>query len=188
MEKGENKDVEKKDIEKKDVEKKDVEKKDVEKKDVEKKDVEKKDIEKKKVEKVEKKNEKKEVGQNIIDEVVEKIENLSALELAELSKKLEEKFGVQGMMAPVGAPAGIQQQVSEEKKDEKTMFDIIMKNFGSNKIQAIKEVRAITTLGLKEAKDLVESLPKPIKEKINKEEAEEIKKKLEGIGAEAEIK
>ena len=169
------------------VEKKNVEKKDVEKKDVEK--VEKKEVEEEEVEKVEKKKvEKKEVGNNIIDEVVEKIENLSALELAELSKKLEEKFGVQGMMAPVGAPAGIQQQVSEEKKEEKTTFDIIMKNFGSNKIQAIKEVRAITNLGLKEAKDLVEALPKPIKEKINKEEAEEIKKKLEAIGAETEIK
>ena len=126
---------------------------------------------------------------NNIEQIVESISNLSALELSELAKKLEEKFGVEGMMAPVGvgmvapqAPAG------EEKKEEKTTFDVILKSFGSNKIQVIKEVRTITNLGLKEAKDLVESLPKPVKEKVSKEEAEEIKKKLESVGAEVEIK
>lgn len=126
----------------------------------------------------------------VLDEIVEKIEKLSALELSELAKKLEEKFGVEGMMAPVGvatvaAGAGGGEAAQAE---EKTTFDVILKGFGSNKIQTIKEVRAITNLGLKEAKELVESAPKPIKEKVSKEEAEEIKKKLETVGAEVEIK
>ncbi len=124
-----------------------------------------------------------------LDEIVATIENLSALELADLAKKLEDKFGVQGMMAPVGMPAaGAPAAAGAEKKEEKTTFDVILKGAGSNKIQAIKEVRAITNLGLKEAKDLVESLPKPLKEKVTKEEADEVKKKMEGIGAEVEIK
>jgi len=125
---------------------------------------------------------------NVLDEIVKKIEKLSAIELSELAKKLEEKFGVEGMMAPVGVVAGGAAGGEEEKKEEKTTFDVILKSFGSNKIQTIKEVRAITNLGLKEAKELVESAPKPIKEKISKEEAEEIKKKLETVGAEVEIK
>jgi len=126
---------------------------------------------------------------NVLDEIVEKIEKLSAIELSELAKKLEEKFGVEGMMAPVGVvAAGAAGGGEEEKKEEKTTFDVILKSFGSNKIQTIKEVRAITNLGLKEAKELVESAPKPIKEKVSKEEAEEIKKKLETVGAEVEIK
>lgn len=128
---------------------------------------------------------------NILDEIIESIEKLSALELSELAKKLEEKFGVQGMMAPVGvvSAGGAQAQGGEEeKKEEKTTFDVILKNFGTNKIQAIKEVRAMTNLGLKEAKELVESLPKPVKEKVSKEEAEDAKNKLVAIGAEVEIK
>jgi len=127
---------------------------------------------------------------NVLDEIVEKIEKLSGIELSELAKKLEEKFGVEGMMAPVGVIAGSAAAGGgeEEKKEEKTTFDVILKGFGSNKIQTIKEVRAITNLGLKEAKELVESAPKPIKEKVSKEEAEEIKKKLETVGAEVEIK
>jgi len=125
---------------------------------------------------------------NVLDEIVKKIEKLSAIELSELAKKLEEKFGVEGMMAPVGVVAGGAAGGGEEKKEEKTTFDVILKSFGSNKIQTIKEVRAITNLGLKEAKELVESAPKPIKEKVSKEEAEEIKKKLETVGAEVEIK
>ena len=129
------------------------------------------------------------VEKNVLDEIVEKIEKLSAIELSELAKKLEEKFGVEGMMAPVGMVAGASATgTTEEQKEEKTTFDVILKSYGSNKIQAIKEVRAITNLGLKEAKELVESVPKPIKEKVSKEEAEEIKKKLEAIGAEVEIK
>jgi len=126
---------------------------------------------------------------NVLDEIVEKIEKLSAIDLSELAKKLEEKFGVEGMMAPVGVVGGgAAGGGEEEKKEEKTTFDVILKGFGSNKIQTIKEVRAITNLGLKEAKELVESAPKPIKEKVSKEEAEEIKKKLETVGAEVEIK
>ncbi len=126
----------------------------------------------------------------VLDEIVEKIEKLSALELSELAKKLEEKFGVEGMMAPVGGMTAsvAQAPATGEKKEEKTTFDVILKTFGANKIQAIKEVRALTNLGLKEAKDLVESLPKPIKEKVNKEEAEDIKKKMVAIGAEVEVK
>jgi len=130
----------------------------------------------------------KKAEKKTLDEIVEVIENLSGIELAELAKKLEEKFGVVGMPGPVGFAPSVQTQPQEEKKEEKKTFDVILKTFGSNKIQAIKEVRAITNLGLKEAKDLVESLPKPLKEKISKEEAEEIKKKLESIGAEVEIK
>lgn len=128
-------------------------------------------------------------GKNIIDEIVEKIEKLSVLEIAELAKKLEEKFGVSGMVAPVAVATTVPSGSSTSTPvEEKTTFDVILKSAGSNKIQTIKEVRAITNLGLKEAKDLVESLPKPIKEKVSKEEAEEIKKKLEAIGAEVEIK
>jgi large subunit ribosomal protein L7/L12 len=129
------------------------------------------------------------VERNVVDEIVEKIEKLSVLEVAELAKKLEEKFGVSGMVAPVGVVSAPAQPTSTSAPtEEKTTFDVILKNAGSNKIQTIKEVRAVTNLGLKEAKDLVESLPKPIKEKVSKEEAEEIKKKFEAIGAEVEIK
>lgn len=129
------------------------------------------------------------VEKKVIDEIVEKIEKLSALELSDLAKTLEDKFGVEGMMAPMGAPmAAGQAAAGEEQKEEKTVFDVVLKTFGSNKIQAIKEVRGMTSLGLKEAKELIESLPKPIKEKITKEEADEIKAKMEAIGAEVEIK
>jgi len=126
---------------------------------------------------------------DVLDEIVEKIASLSALDLATLTRKIEEKFGVQGMVAPVGLVAGAAQaQPAEEKAPEKSTFDIILKSAGSNKIQTIKEVRAITNLGLKEAKDLVEGAPKTLKEKVSKEEAEEIKKKMESIGAEVEIR
>ncbi|MDD3726025.1 MAG: 50S ribosomal protein L7/L12 [Candidatus Ratteibacteria bacterium] len=130
------------------------------------------------------------VEKNVLDEIVEKIEKLSALELADLAKRLEEKFGIEGMMAPaavMSTPAG-STATAEEKKEEKTTFDVIMKSAGANKIQAIKVVREITNLGLKEAKEFVESLPKPIKEKASKEEVEEIKNKMTAIGAEIEVK
>ncbi|MCM8772387.1 MAG: 50S ribosomal protein L7/L12 [Candidatus Omnitrophica bacterium] len=126
---------------------------------------------------------------NIVDEIVEKIEKLTVVEVAELAKKLEEKFGVSGMVPAMGMVQAVTTQPEATvQKEEKTTFDVILKSAGSNKIQTIKEVRAVTNLGLKEAKDLVESLPKPIKEKVSKEEAEEIKKKFEAIGAEVEIK
>ncbi|HOK80700.1 MAG TPA: 50S ribosomal protein L7/L12 [bacterium] len=123
-----------------------------------------------------------------VDVLVDAIGSLTAMELADLAKKLEDKFGVQPVMATaVAAPAASAEQ-AKSQTEEKTSFDVILTSFGANKIQVIKEVRAITNLGLKEAKDLVESLPKPVKEKVSKEEADEIKKKLEAAGATVEIK
>jgi large subunit ribosomal protein L7/L12 len=125
-----------------------------------------------------------------IDEIVEAIGNMTLLEVAELVKKLEEKFGVSAAAvvaaAPAvaaGAPAG-----PAPAAEEKTEFTVILKSVGANKINVIKVVREITGLGLKEAKDLVESAPKPVKEGIPKEEAEKIAKKLQEAGAEVEIK
>ncbi len=122
--------------------------------------------------------------------IVESISKLTVIELAELVKQLEEKFGIQAQ--PIGftpqAVAAAAGQVSTAAEEQKTEFNVILTNAGSNKIQVIKVVREITGLGLKEAKDLVESLPKAIKENIPKEQAEEIKKKLESVGATVEIK
>jgi len=124
-----------------------------------------------------------------IDEIVEAIGNMTLLEVAELVKKLEEKFGVSAAAvvaaapAAAGAPAGPAPAV-----EEKTEFTVVLKSAGANKINVIKVVREITGLGLKEAKDLVESAPKPVKEGIPKEEAENIAKKLQDAGAEVEIK
>ncbi len=123
------------------------------------------------------------------EDVVEFIANMTVLELSEFIKELEDKFGVQAA-APVvaaampGAGAGAEAAPAEEK----TEFDVVLTGIGSNKIQVIKVVRAITNLGLKEAKELVESVPKPIKEGVSKEEAEEIKKQLEEVGATVEVK
>jgi len=123
------------------------------------------------------------------DDVIEFIANMSVLELSELVKELEEKFGVSAA-APVammaGAPAG--GAPGEEAAAEKTEFDVILTAVGDKKIQVIKEVRAITGLGLKEAKGLVEEAPKAVKEGIVKEDAEKIKEQLEGAGAQVEIK
>jgi large subunit ribosomal protein L7/L12 len=125
-----------------------------------------------------------------IDEIVEAIGNMTLLEVAELVKKLEEKFGVSAAAvvaaapaAAAGAPAG-----PAPAAEEKTEFTVVLKSAGANKINVIKVVREITGLGLKEAKDLVESAPKPIKEGVSKEEAENIAKKLQEAGAEVEIK
>jgi large subunit ribosomal protein L7/L12 len=124
-----------------------------------------------------------------IDEIVEAIGNMTLLEVAELVKKLEEKFGVSAAAvvaaapAAAGAPAG-----PAPAAEEKTEFTVVLKSAGANKINVIKVVREITGLGLKEAKDLVESAPKPVKEGIPKEEAENIAKKLKDAGAEVEIK
>jgi large subunit ribosomal protein L7/L12 len=124
-----------------------------------------------------------------IDEIVEAIGNMTLLEVAELAKKLEEKFGVSAAAvvaaapAAAGAPAG-----PAPAAEEKTEFTVVLKSAGANKINVIKVVREITGLGLKEAKDLVESAPKPVKEGISKEEAENIAKKLKDAGAEVEIK
>jgi large subunit ribosomal protein L7/L12 len=121
-----------------------------------------------------------------VDEIVAAIGNLTVLELAELVKALEDKFGVSAS-APVMAVAPVAVAPAAEEVEEKTTFDVILVE-ASNKIQALKVVREVTGLGLKEAKDLLDSLPKPIKEGVSKEEAEDIKKKFEAAGAKVEIK
>jgi large subunit ribosomal protein L7/L12 len=123
------------------------------------------------------------------EEILDAIANMTVLELSELLKEFEEKFGVTAA-APVAvaaaAPAGGGgEAAAEEEKDE---FDVILTGAGSQKIQVIKEVRALTSLGLKEAKDLVDAAPKPVLEKVNKEAAEAAKAQLEGAGATVEVK
>ncbi len=121
-------------------------------------------------------------------DVIEWLSNQSVLEIAGLVKDLEEKWGVSAA-APVAVAAGpVGGGEAAAEVEEKTEFDVILKEHGSNKIAVIKEVRAITGLGLKEAKDLVEGAPKPIKEATSKDDAEDIKKKLEAAGAVIEIK
>ena len=123
------------------------------------------------------------------EQVVEFISNMSVLELSEMVKELEEKFGVSAAAAAVAAaPAAVGAPGGEAAAEEKTEFDVILTSFGDKKINVIKEVRGITGLGLKEAKEFVESCPKAVKEGVSTEEAEEIKKKLEEAGASAEIK
>jgi large subunit ribosomal protein L7/L12 len=124
-----------------------------------------------------------------LEVVAKTIEGLTALELSELVKGLEDRLGIQaaapmaaGMMMAPGAAGGA------EAAEEKTEFDVILTETGGQKIAVIKEVRAATNLGLKEAKDLVEGAPKPIKEGVSKDEAEELKKKLEAAGAKVEVK
>ncbi len=121
------------------------------------------------------------------DDVVSFIDNMTVLEMSEFVKELEDKYGVTAA-APavaVAAPAG---GGGEAAAEEKTEFDVVLASAGDKKIQVIKEVRTITGLGLKDAKDLVESAPKPIKEGVKKEEAEEIKKKIEEAGGTVEVK
>jgi len=120
-------------------------------------------------------------------ELIQTIEKMSVLELSELVKALEEKFGVSAAsFAPVGLVAPAQQEAA--KAEEKTEFSVILTKAGDKKIQVIKVVRELTGLGLKEAKDLVDSSPKPLKEGVDKSTAEEIKNKLKEVGAEVEIK
>lgn len=121
------------------------------------------------------------------EQVVDFISNMTVLELAGFIKELEEKFGVSAA-APVAAFAAAPVAAAESAEEEKTEFDVILKEAGANKIGVIKEVRAITGLGLKEAKDLVDGAPKPVKENVAKAEAEEIKKKLEAAGAKVQLK
>ncbi len=125
-----------------------------------------------------------------LKEIVKTIEGLTALEISELVKALEDKFGIKaapmaGMMMPMGATAG---GGAAAVVEEKTAFDVVLKEIGANKIAVIKEVRGATNLGLKEAKDLVEAAPKTVKEGATKEEAEDLKKKLEAAGAKVELK
>jgi large subunit ribosomal protein L7/L12 len=122
------------------------------------------------------------------EDVIKFIENMSVLELSELVKELEEKFGVSAA-APVSMPMGPAPGAAEAAAEaEKTEFDVILTGFGDKKIQVIKAVRECTNLGLKEAKDLVEGAPQPVKEGVPKEEVESVKKKIEEAGGTAEIK
>lgn len=123
------------------------------------------------------------------DDVIEFIADMTVLELSELIKELEDKFGVSAA-APVAFAGGAMPAAGDAAatEEEKTEFDVILETVGDKKINVIKEVRAITGLGLKEAKALVEEAPKPVKEGIPKEEAEKIKEQLEGAGAQAAIK
>lgn len=118
------------------------------------------------------------------EQVVDHIANMSVLDLANFVKELEEKFGVSA--APVAVAGGA--AAGGEAAEEKTDFTVVLADAGAKKINVIKEVRAITGLGLKEAKELVEGAPKPIKEGVEKAEAEELKKKLEAAGAKVELK
>ena len=120
--------------------------------------------------------------------LVEQLSALTVLEAAELSKLLEEKWGVSAAAPVAAAAAAGPAAAAAAPAEEKTEFTVMLVEAGANKIGAIKEVRAITGLGLKEAKDLVEGAPKPVKEGVNKAEAEEIKKKLEAAGAKVELK
>ena len=122
------------------------------------------------------------------DQVIEFISNMSVLEMSELVKEMEEKFGVSAAAAAVAAPVAAGAGDAAAPAEEKTEFDVILPSIGEKKINVIKEVRGITGLGLKEAKEAVESAPKAIKEGVSKEEAEEVKKKLEEAGASVELK
>ena len=119
--------------------------------------------------------------------MMDSLEKMTVLELADFVKALEDKFGVSAQ-APMGAMAAVAGGAAGEAAEEKTAFSVILTEFGANKIQVIKEIRAITTLGLKEAKDLVEAAPKAVKEGATKEEADKIKAQLEKVGAKIELK
>lgn len=121
-----------------------------------------------------------------LEKIAEELSGLTVIEAAELSKMLEEKWGVSAAAPVAVAVAGAAGEV--EVVEEQTEFTVVLASYGEKKINVIKEVRAITALGLKEAKDLVESAPKEVKEGIGKDEAEKIKKKLEDAGATVEIK
>ena len=121
-----------------------------------------------------------------VEDVLKVVEEMTVLELSELVKACEDKFGVSAS-APAVAVAAAPGAAAEEE-EEKTSFEVVLTGIGANKIAVIKEIRAITELGLKEAKDLVDAAPKTVKENVAKEEAEEIKKKLEATGATVELK
>ena len=126
------------------------------------------------------------------EEIVNALKDMTVLELSELVKDLEKEFGVSAAapvaMAPAGGMSASAGGAPSTEEEEKVEFTVVLKTVGENKISVIKAVREVTTLGLKEAKDLVESAPKPVAEGINKEEADSIKKKLEEAGAAVEVK
>ena len=127
-----------------------------------------------------------------VDDILDAIKQLSIIEAADLSKRIEEEFGIQAAapmavgVAPAGGGGG--GGAAEEEAEEQTEFDVILQGVGDKKIQVIKEVRALTNLGLKEAKDLVDGAPKPVLEKVNKETADKAKEALEGAGATVSVK
>jgi large subunit ribosomal protein L7/L12 len=122
-----------------------------------------------------------------LEQIANDLSSLTVLEAAELAKMLEEKWGVSAA-APVAMAAAGPAAVAEEAVEEQTEFDVILAAAGDKKINVIKEVRAITGLGLKEAKDLVEGAPKPVKEAVSKDEAQKLKEQLESAGASVEVK
>lgn len=123
-----------------------------------------------------------------LQKIVEDLSSLTLLEAAELTKLLEQKWGVSAAAVAVAAAPGAAAGAAAPAVEEKTEFDAILSTIGEKKIQVIKVVRELTSLGLKEAKDLVEGAPKPVKQGVSKEEAETIKKKMEDVGATVEIK
>lgn len=125
-----------------------------------------------------------------LEGIIKSIEDMTVLELSDLVKALEEKFGVKANMPMMAAPVGGQAAAggAQPAQEEKSTFTVVLASAGGNKISVIKEVRAMTSLGLKEAKDLVDAAPKPVKEGATKEEAEDMKKKLEAAGATVELK
>ena len=122
------------------------------------------------------------------DQILDAIGGMTVLELADMVKEMEERFGVTAAAPMMAAPAGAQAGTAAPVEEEKDEFDVILLTAGEKKIQVIKVVREITGLGLKEAKDLVDGAPKPVKEATNKADAEEIKKKLEEAGATVDVK
>jgi large subunit ribosomal protein L7/L12 len=122
------------------------------------------------------------------DQIIDAIGSMTVLDLAEMVKEMEEKFGVTAAAPMMAAPAGFAGAAPAAVEEEKDEFDVILQAAGEKKIQVIKVVREITALGLKEAKDLVDGAPKPVKEATTKADAEEIKKKLEEAGATVEVK
>ncbi len=124
-----------------------------------------------------------------VEDALKLTEEMTALELASYAKAMRDKFGITAApMAMAAGPAAGTAGGGAAAAEEQTVFDVVLANAGTNKIQVIKEIRSVTSLGLKEAKELVESAPKPVKTGIKKEEAEEIKKKLEAVGAQVQLK
>jgi len=126
-----------------------------------------------------------------VDDILDAIKELSIIEAADLSKKIEEEFGIQAaapMAVGVGAASGGAAAAPAEEAEEQTEFDVVLQAAGDKKIQVIKEVRALTNLGLKEAKDLVDGAPKPVLERVPKDQADAAKEKLESAGATVEVK
>lgn len=126
------------------------------------------------------------MAEDVVSEVIEKIENMTVMQLADLSKQLQDKFGVSAAVPVAAAAAGA--APAEAAAEEQTEFDVVLSGIGDKKIQVIKVVRELTSLGLKEAKELVDGAPKAVKEGVSKEDAEAAKAKLEDVGATVDIK